>query len=218
MGKPKLIIGNKNYSSWSLRAWLILTKLGIEFEEVPVLLFSEVYKEELLRCSPAGKVPIYIEDELVVWDTLAIAEYLAEKYPTLWPSNVKQRAQARSISAEMHSGFLALRGSMPMNCRALNRKITLVTELGEDIQRIKTIWTKYRTENAEAGSWLFGSFSMADAMFAPVAFRFRTYGIPCDSIAGEYMDMVLNDPDIQRWYDAARRERAVIEEEEVGIV
>lgn len=218
MGKPKLIIGNKNYSSWSLRAWLMLTKLGIEFEEVQVLLFSEGYKEKLLYYSPAGKVPIYVEDELVIWDTLAIGEYLAEKYPKLLPENVRQRAIARSISAEMHSGFLALKGSMPMNCRGSNRKITFVSELGEDIQRIKAIWTKYRTENARAGSWLFGSFSMADAMFAPVVFQFNTYGIPCDSVAGEYMDMVLNDPDMKRWYEAARKETAVIEEEEVGIV
>ena len=218
MGKPKLIIGNKNYSSWSLRAWLMLTKLGIEFEEISVLLHSEGYKEKLLHYSPAGKVPIYIEDDLVVWDTLAIGEYLAEKHPTLLPTNVKQRAEARSISAEMHSEFLALKGAMPMNCRALNRKITLVTELGQDIQRIKAIWTKYRTENGEAGSWLFGSFSMADAMFAPIAFRFNTYSIFCDSVAGEYIDMIINDPDIKRWYEAAKRETAVIEEEEVGIV
>ena len=218
MGKPKLIIGNKNYSSWSLRAWLILTKLGIEFEEVPVLLFSEGYKEELLRCSPAGKVPIYIEDELVVWDTLAIAEYLAEKYPTLWPSNVKQRAQARSISAEMHSGFFSLRGAMPMNCRAKERQVKITLELRDDIQRIKDIWTKYRNENAEAGSWLFGSFSIADAMFAPVVFRFNTYGVSCDSVAGEYMNMILNDSDLNRWYEAAKNETAVIEEDEVGIV
>ncbi|MDJ0746365.1 MAG: glutathione S-transferase [Xenococcaceae cyanobacterium MO_167.B27] len=162
MGKPKLIIGNKNYSSWSLRAWLILSKLGIEFEEVPILLFTEGYKEELLRYSPAGKVPIYIEDELVVWDTLAIAEYLAEKYPKLWSSNVKQRAEARSISAEMHSGFFALRGSMPMNCRAKGREVMLTAELRDDIQRIKDIWTKCRNENAEAGSWLFGSFTIAE--------------------------------------------------------
>ncbi len=218
MGKPKLIIGNKNYSSWSLRAWLILTKLGIEFEEVPVVLFSQGYKQELLRYSPAGKVPIYVEDDLVVWDTLAIAEYLAEKHPTLWPSNSHQRAEARSISAEMHSEFLSLRGSMPMNCRAKNRKVPLTTELNHDIQRIKDIWTKYRTENAQAGSWLFGSFTIADAMFAPVVFRFNTYGVSCDSIAGEYIDMILNDSDIQKWYKVAQYETSVIEEDEVGIV
>ncbi len=196
----------------------MLTKLGIDFEEIPVLLFTEEYKAELLRYSPAGKVPIYVEDELVIWDTLAIGEYLVEKHPNLLPADVKHRAEARSISAEMHSEFLALRGSMPMNCRATSREVLLTAELNDDIRRIKAIWTKYRTENAQTGAWLFGSFTMADAMFAPVVFRFHTYGISCDGVANEYMNMVWNDSDVQKWYQAAIKETAVIEEDEVGIV
>ncbi|MDJ0568416.1 MAG: glutathione S-transferase family protein [Pleurocapsa sp. MO_192.B19] len=217
MGVPKLVIGNKNYSSWSLRAWLILTKLGIEFEEVLVPLFSDGYKEELLRYSPTGKVPAYLEDKLVIWDTLAIAEYLAEQHPVLWPREVEKRAQARSISAEMHSGFFSLREEMPMNCRATARRVHLTEGLTNDIKRIQAIWATCRKDNYQAGSWLFGSFTIADAMFAPVVFRFNTYGVECSSIAAEYMNFVLNDSDVQKWYKAAKHEPEVIETVEVGI-
>ena len=119
----QLVIGNKNYSSWSLRAWLILTKLNIEFEEVRVPLFCQGYKEKLLQYSPTGKVPVYLKDDLVVWDSLAIAEYFVEQYPTLLPSDAKRRALARSLAAEMHSGFFQLRSQLPMNCRARNRQV-----------------------------------------------------------------------------------------------
>ncbi|MGK7951188.1 MAG: glutathione S-transferase family protein [Xenococcaceae cyanobacterium] len=215
--KIRLVIGNKNYSSWSLRAWLMLVKLGVEFEELLVPLFSEGYKEKLLSYSPTGKVPVYLEKQLVIWDTIAIAEYLAEKYPVLLPRDVKQRALARSISAEMHSGFFSLREKMPMNCRATDRRVDITEELANDIERIQSIWTNCRNENAQAGSWLFGSFSIADAMFAPVVFRFNTYGVECNSVGNEYMKTVLNDSDIKRWLEAAKNEPEVIEKVEVGI-
>ncbi|VEP11968.1 Glutathione S-transferase domain protein [Hyella patelloides LEGE 07179] len=217
MGIPKLVIGNKNYSSWSLRAWLILAKLDIKFEEIQIPLFSEGYQEKLFRYSPTGKVPVYIEDELTIWDSLAIAEYLAERYPTLLPSDFKQRALARSVSAEMHSSFFSLRSKMPMNCRAKDRHVESTEELTNDIQRIQAIWTTCRNQNRKAGSWLFGDFTIVDAMFAPVVFRFNTYGVECDSIATEYMKTVLNDSDIKRWYEASKNEPEIIEQVEVGL-
>ena len=216
MGTPKLIIGNKNYSSWSLRAWLILAKLKVKFEEVRIPLFIKGYKEKLLQYSPTGQVPIYLEDELVVWDSLAIAEYFAERYSTLLPSNIQQRAKMRSLAAEMHSGFFALRSQMPMNCRASDRHVERTTELTNDIERIQAIWTNCRNRNSEAGSWLFGDFTIADAMFAPVVFRFNTYNVECDRGGAEYMDTVLNDSDIQLWYEAAKSETEVIETSELG--
>ena len=217
MKSPQLIIGNKNYSSWSLRAWLILAKSGIKFEEVRVPLNTEGYQEQLLNYSPSAKVPVYLEDDLVIWDSLAIAEYFAEQYPELLPSDSKQRAKMRSLAAEMHSGFMALRSQMPMNCRATNRQVEITAELDKDIKRVKDIWTTCRHQNAQAGSWLFGDFTIVDAMYAPVVFRFNTYGVECSSVAKEYMNWVLNDPDLQRWYEAAKNEIEVIEEEEVGI-
>ena len=216
MASPKLIIANKNYSSWSLRAWLILAKLKVEFEEVRIPLFTEGYKERLLQYAPSGQVPVYVEDDLTVWDSLAIAEHFAEQYPTLLPKDAFQRAKMRSLTAEMHSGFMPLRSQMPMNCRASDREVERTTELTDDIDRIKAIWTDCRNQNASSGSWLFGDFTVADAMFAPVVFRFNTYKVKCDRIAAEYMETVLQDPDIQRWYEAAKTETEVIARSEVG--
>ena len=216
MGIPKLVIGNKNYSSWSLRAWLILAKLGIEFEEVRVPLFRAGYKEQLLHYSPSGKVPVYLEDDLVIWDSLAIAEYLAEQHSKFLPQNVKQRAKMRSLACEMHSGFIPLRFQMPMNCRATNRKVKLTPELAADVERVQTIWTTCR-EQAQQGSWLFGDFTIVDAMYAPVVFRFNTYGVECGELGAEYMQTVLNDADIKRWYAAAKNETEVVERSEVGV-
>jgi glutathione S-transferase len=217
MQKPRLIIGNKNYSSWSFRAWLMLAKLGIDFEEVSVALFSDGFKERLLHYSPAGQVPVYLDGELVIWDSLAIAEYLAEHSPQLWPSDIKRRTYARSVVAEMHSGFFALRETMPMNCRATDRRVQQTDALAADIQRIQAMWTECRRRNSEEGPWLFGVFSIADAMYAPVVSRFHTYGVVCDASAAEYMKSVLDDIDVKRWYEAARHEAEVIEHAEVGL-
>ena len=139
MGIPQLVICNKNYSSWSLRAWLILAKSGIEYEEIRVLLNVAGYQEKLLSYSPTAKVPVYIEGDLVIWDSLAIAEYFAEQYPNLLPRDFKQRAKMRSLAAEMHSGFMSLRSLMPMNCRATNRRVEFTTELANDIKRVQAI-------------------------------------------------------------------------------
>lgn len=206
MQKSHLVIGNKNYSSWSFRAWLMLAKLGIDFEEVFVPLFSDGFKERLYRYSPAGQVPVYLDGELVIWDSLAIAEYLAEHSPQLWPSDMKQRAHARSIAAEMHAGFFALCEAMPMNCRATGRRVQQTDALAADIRRIQALWTECRSRNNEQGPWLFGVFSIADAMYAPVVSRFHTYGVSCDADAAEYMKTVLDDRDVKRWYEAASHE------------
>ncbi|MEM8721146.1 MAG: glutathione S-transferase family protein [Cyanobacteria bacterium P01_G01_bin.39] len=218
MTVSQLVIGNKNYSSWSLRAWLILAKLGIEFEEIRVPLFQTGYKEQLLKYSPTGQVPVYLQGNLAIWDSFAIAEYLAEQYPKLLPSDVNQRALARSLAAEMHSSFVSLRSQMPMNCRAKERQVEMTKDLANDIKRIQTMWTTCLKQNSGAGSWLFEDFTIVDAMYAPVVFRFNTYGVKCDSMITEYINMVLNDPDIKRWHEAARNEVEVIEEEEVGII
>jgi glutathione S-transferase len=217
MVTPQLVIGNKNYSSWSLRAWLILAKLGIEFEEIRISLFTEGYQAEIQRYSPAGKVPVYLEEHLTIWDSFAIAEYFTEQYPKLLPCDFKQRALARSLAAEMHSGFFALRSQMPMNCRASNRKVELTSELAQDIQRIQDIWTSCRNQNNQPGSWLFGDFTIVDAMYAPVVFRFNTYGVECPPVVNEYMSWVLNDSDIKSWNEAAKNEAEVVSAEEVGI-
>ena len=218
MARPRLVIGNKNYSSWSLRGWLVLVKAGIDFEEVPISLFAEGYQEEIRRYSPAGRVPVYVEDDLVIWDSLAIAETIAESHPRLWPEPAGERAHARAIAAEMHSGFGELRDAMPMNCRATGRRVAPTEQLTADIGRVQEIWTECRSRHAEAGPWLFGAFSIADAMYAPVAFRFNTYGVTGGAEVEQYKRTVLEDADVVRWLEAARNEADVIEHEEVGRV
>ena len=217
MSKPLLIIGNKNYSSWSLRAWLMLKHAGVDFDEMRIPLFVEGYKEKLLSCSPAGKVPVYREGDLLVWDTLAIGEYLYETHPSLWPAQREARARARSVSAEMHSGFVPLRKAMPMNIRARGRKVAMSAELEADIARIKTIWRELRTRHAGAGPWLFGPYSIADAMFAPVAFRFLTYGVTEPGTVDEYVSTVTRDPLVLAWLRDSELETEVVANSEVGI-
>lgn len=216
MTEPVLVIGNKNYSSWSLRAWLVLVRTGIDFEEVRVPLYVTGYKQALLRYSPAGKVPVYIENGRTVWDSLAICEYLAETHPSLWPADPEARAAARSVSAEMHAGFSALRNALPMNCRARRRRIATSAAIDRDVARIIDIWTTCRNRYDDNGPWLFGQFCIADAMFAPVASRFMTYGIALDGPAAGYRQTVLSDPAMQRWYADSAREPEVIAGSEIG--
>ena len=216
MGKPLLVIGNKNYSSWSLRAWLMLKHAGVDFDELRIPLYVEGYKEKLFSCSPAGKVPVYRDGDLLVWDTLAIGEYLYETCPSLWPAQREARARARSVSAEMHSGFIPIRKAMPMNIRAHGRKAATAAGLDADIARVKDIWRELRTQYAAAGPWLFGQYSIADAMFAPVAFRFLTYGVREPGAVDEYMQTVARDPLVQDWVRAAEAEQEVIAASEVG--
>ena len=217
MSKPLLVIGNKNYSSWSLRAWLMLKHAGINFDEMHISLFVAGYKEKLLSISPAGKVPVYSEGDLLVWDTLAIGEYLYETHLALWPANKAARARARSVSAEMHSGFIPLRKAMPMNIRAHGRKVDSSPELEADIVRIKNIWRELRTQYQDAGPWLFGEYSIGDAMFAPVAFRFLTYGVTERGAVDDYVQTVARDPLVQEWLQAAELEQEVVAASEVGV-
>ncbi len=218
MQQKRLIIGNKNYSSWSFRAWLMLSKLKIAFEEVTIPLRTDRSLDKIRHYSAAGKVPVYLDGGTTIWDSLAIAEYLAEHYPQLWPGDVRRRAHARSISAEMHAGFASLRKAMPMNCRAVGRKVAQTAAVAKDIRRIQAIWGDCRANNTEEGKWLFGSFGIADAMYAPIVSRFHTYNVAADSSTAEYMNTVLEDRLVQRWYAAARHEQEVIEAVEVGLV
>lgn len=214
----KLIIGNKNYSSWSLRAWFLLTEAGIEFEEQRIALDLDNSAPEIARFSPSGHVPVLLVGEQPVWDTLAIAETVAEKWPdkALWPSNPAARSYARSISAEMHAGFPVLREAMPMNCRAMGRKVPLPDALTAEIDRILHIWSDCHRRYQSQGNWLFGRFSVADAMFAPVVLRFRTYGINLPESASRYPRRVLESESIQSWLAAAESETEVIKREEIG--
>ena len=217
MNKPLLIIGNKNYSSWSLRAWLMLKHAGVDFEELRIPLFVEGYKEKLLSCSPAGKVPVYRDGDLLVWDTLAIGEYLYENHSSLWPAQREARARARSVSAEMHSGFVPLRKAMPMNIRANGRRVATSPGLENDVVRIKDIWRELRTQYAGAGPWLLGDYSIADTMFVPVVFRFLTYGVSEAGKVDEYMQAVARDPFVKEWVRASELEQEVIASNEVGV-
>lgn len=213
----QLVIGNKNYSSWSLRPWLAMVKLGVAFEEVQVALDCTDSRERLLSFSPAGKVPVLREGGVAIWDSLAILEFLAETYPALWPEDRMVRAQARSVSAEMHSSFAALRGAMPMNCRACGRQVKAGADVQRDIDRIQAIWMDCRERFGGDGPWLFGRFSAADAMYAPVVTRFKTYGVACPPVVAEYMNTLLTDPAMLRWYADAEAETNVIEASEIGV-
>ena len=216
--RPKLVIGNKNYSSWSLRAWLLLSEAGIEFEEIRLALDQPGFDDEIEKYSPASRVPVLVLGDEAIWDTLAIAETVAERWPdrNLWPDDVAARTHARSICAEMHAGFMALRDEMPMNCRAMGRKIKLSDALTADIDRIFAIWTDCRQRYPNGAGWLFGDFTVADAMFAPVMLRFRTYGINLPESVHAYHDRLLQSEALQDWLLAAESETEVIENEEVG--
>ncbi|MBB4301543.1 glutathione S-transferase [Rhodobium orientis] len=215
MKTRQLIIGNKNYSSWSLRPWLAMSVAGIEFEEVLIPLDQPDTKEKILQYSPAGKVPILIDGDLTVWESLAILEYLAEAYPGagLWPDDPVQRAEARSVSAEMHAGFGALRDHYPMNVRKRIPGRASTPAADKDIARITEIWRQCL--EASQGPFLFGSFTAADAMFAPVVSRFETYDIPVDDICRSYMDDVLTIPVLEKWYAAGEAETWILEHDEV---
>jgi glutathione S-transferase len=214
----KLIIGNKNYSSWSLRAWFLLREAGIDFEEHRIALDTATTAEEIAHFSPAGKVPILILDDLTIWDSMAIAETVAERWPdkNLWPADPVARAHARCISNEMHSGFLHLRECMPMNCRAMGRKVPIPDELGDEIERVYHSWSECHKRYGDLGPWLFGDFSIADAMYAPVVLRFRTYGINLPESAGYYPHRLLESKAIQDWLAASESETEVIEMDEAG--
>ncbi len=215
---PKLIIGNKNYSSWSLRPWLLLSAHNIPFEEIVVPLYTEYTARELAKYSAAGKVPVLHHADAVIWDSLAICEYISEQFLAGkgWPAAADARAYARSCSAEMHSGFYAIREFLPMNCRASNRHITRTDEIKKDVARLDQMWTELRSKYGAYGPWLFGDFSIADCMFAPVAIRFNTYQVKVSEVAEKYVKQVLAHHKVQQWMSEGAAETEVITGFEVG--
>ena len=204
----KLVIGDHNYSSWSLRPWLALKQAGVSFTEIGVRLHSPETKREILKHSPSGKVPCLIDGETVVWDSLAICEYVAEQVPALWPADRARRAEARAVSAEMHSGFMALRKGMPMDVRGSRPDLPRDAEIDADIARIIAIWEDCRARFAADGPFLFGAFSIADAMYAPVVWRFNTYGVALPPAAAAWAEQMRALPAMQEWRAAALAEPA----------
>lgn len=211
-----LFLGNKNYTSWSLRAWLMLQHIGIPFDEQVIPLYQPGSREELLRHTPSGRVPALHHGGAVIWDSLAIGEYLAELFPDagLWPAQRIARATARSVSAEMHSGFAALRSHLPMNMRSSfpNRGVT--PDVQTDINRITALWRDCRRSFGGDGGFLFGSFTIADAMYAPVASRFLTYHVDLDRDARDYVELIWALPALQTWLAAAKNEPMIIDDAE----
>jgi glutathione S-transferase len=215
----KLIIGNKNYSSWSMRPWLALRANQIAFEEVFIPLYTgDTDKKRILGFTPAGKVPALLDGDVTIWDSLAIIEYAAERFPQtrLWPEDRASRAYARSISAEMHSGFAALRNECGMNLHRPVGAVTLSADARADIARIQQIWIECRQRHGKSGPFLFGAFGGADAMFAPVVHRFRTYAIEVATEARGYMDTMMALPAFQEWTRAGLAETLVIEKFETA--
>jgi glutathione S-transferase len=210
----KLVIGNKNYSSWSMRPWLALKANQIAFEEIFIPLYTgDTDKKRILGFTQSGKVPALLDGDVTIWDSLAIIEYAAERFPQarLWPEDRASRAHARSISAEMHSGFAALRNECGMNLHRSVGAVTLSANASADIARVQQIWIECRERYGKLGPFLFGSFGGADAMFAPVVHRFRTYAIEVAPQARKYMDAMMSLPAFQEWTRAGLAETLVIE-------
>lgn len=216
-----LVIGNKNYSSWSLRGWLMVKIAGIEFDEIVVPLDRPDTAPTIRKHSPSGRVPVLLHRGLAVWESLAIAEYLNDLKPEagLWPPSAAARAHARAISCEMHAGFVDLRTNMPMNIRASFPGKGMTPAVRADIERITGLWRDCRKRFAGAfqkdDGFLFGAFGAADAMFAPVVTRFKTYSVTLDSDADAYCTAVLNHPAMKQWIDAAEHEPWLIDQYEL---
>ncbi|MBE9004917.1 glutathione S-transferase family protein [Fortiea sp. LEGE XX443] len=212
MSELILVIGSKNYSSWSLRPWIIMKQFGIQFQEICIPLKQSETTNQILQYSPSGKVPVLIHNSHIVWDSLAICEYLAEVFPEQhWhPKNNVHRAIARSISAEMHSGFQNLRQNMPMNCRAKLPGQGLTLAVQKDIDRIISIWQECRQKFGINGEFLFGKFTIADAFFIPVVMRFVTYNVQLDNVSQNYVNTILSLQVMQEWIAAAKVEADII--------
>lgn len=206
-----LVVGSKNYSSWSLRPYLALAHTGQPFQEVVIPLGAPDTTAQILRHSPSGKVPLLKHGELSIWDSLAICEYLAETFPEarLWPQDRAARAVARAVTAEMHSSFTALRQNMSMNLRARKPGQGRAPGVAEDISRIQALWNDCRARFGQGGPFLFGAFSIADAFYAPVVSRFVTYGVELDAVGAAYRDAVQALPAFQKWAEAAKHEPPV---------
>ncbi len=202
--------GNKNYSSWSMRAWLAVRLSGCNFEEVAFHLGSDGVRDRIVKHSPSGKVPALRHGDVTIWDSLAITDYLAERFPQagLWPAAAADRARARSVAAEMHAGFIALRTAMPFNCRRASPGVGRQSGVAEDIERIAEIWRQCR-QRAAVGGYLFGAYSAADMSYAPVVSRFRTYAVALDDVCKRYAQALWEHPHVAEWCAAAEREEWV---------
>ena len=214
MADLTIYLGNKNYSSWSLRPWLVLKQFGLAFEEIVIPLYEATSRETILRHSPSGRVPALRHGEIVIWESLAICEYLAEILPEagLWPDDPGARSLARAVSAEMHAGFQALRSHLPMNVRSTFPDRGVTPEVQADINRVLAIWRDCRGRfGASAGDFLFGHFTIADAMYAPVVTRFRTYRVEIESQAAAYCDTIMALPAMEAWIAAARNEPMIVD-------
>jgi glutathione S-transferase len=212
-----LVIGNKNYSSWSLRPWIAMKVAGIVFTEVVISLDAPDFKERVSKISGTGKVPALDDDGIHVWESLAILEYLAERFPAarLWPDDPAARAHARAISSEMHAGFVPLRRACPMNMWRSVKKRELGDDVMTNVRRIEALWRECRERYGAGGPFLFGAFGAADAMYAPVVARFHTYDVTVDKAARTYMDAVMALPAWAEWRSAALQEPWVLPEDEV---
>ena len=221
MADFKIYLGNKNYSSWSLRGWLMLKGSGAEFDEEVIPLGERGTRETILRYSPSGKVPVLHHGERKIWDSLAIGEYLSELFPAakLWPEEQGARAVARSVSAEMHSGFAELRRNMPMNIRRTAPGKGMTSDVQQDINRITAIWRdcrdRFGAQSGDDAGFLFGRFTIADAMYAPIVSRFTTYGVDADENSKAYMEAVWKLESMAEWRREASDEPYIIEDEEV---
>jgi glutathione S-transferase len=206
--RPTLVIGHKNYSSWSLRPWLVMRHHGVAFDEVRLPLDTPEFASDIARWSPSWRVPVLHRGDLVVWDSLAICEYVNETFleGRGWPADIETRAVARAVSAEMHSGFKALRDALPLNCRRRAAAKSIPPEARGDIERITRIWRECRARFPAQGPYLFGRFSIADAMYAPVVLRFRSYVVPLGDVERAYSETMLALPALGEWLAAAEAE------------
>lgn len=214
----KLVIGNKNYSSWSMRAGVFLRHFNVECEEVRIPLFTPNYKEQLAEYSPTLRVPALIDGELTIWDSLAICEYVSDRYlnGAGLPTDPAIRGLCRAYCAEMHGGFFALRNEMPMNCRT-RFKVEIGAELQADIDRIQQLWSEARSAYKAAGPYLFGEFSLADAFFAPVVMRFRAYEVELNSECSEYANAIVQNEAVQAWVSDAKAESESLPDFHLGV-
>jgi len=211
-----LVIGNKNYSSWSLRPWIAMKVAGIPFDEILIPLYEPGSRERMLEYSPAGKVPILIDGDEHVWESLAILEHLAERFPDakLWPADRRARSHARAIASEMHGGFQPLRQNCTMNLWLPVKARPQPPEVLANVARIEAMWADCRARFGQGGPFLFGAFGAADAMYAPVVARFNTYGLPVSAATRAYMDAVMALPAWREWHDAAMQERWIMRNNE----
>jgi glutathione S-transferase len=217
MSALMLVVGSRNYSSWSLRPWLLLKHLGLAFTERQFELDTPEFEAEIATISPTRRVPVLLHGAVRVWESLAICEYVSELAQGRgWPRDPALRATARAIAAEMHSGFAALRAACPMNARVSGRQVPMTPSLERDVKRIDAIWSGCRRDHGELGPYLFGRFSVADAMFAPVVLRVRSYGLPLSELARRYQETMMSDAHLAEWIEASRLETRVIPHEEVG--